>query len=171
MRSSLLALCSLLFALSFTGCTSVPTAPTDRQTTIANAVEDTLSLGLVPVLVKNSDYVPAARSIAAALATFTGDTLEAVQVEAFLARSSLAPEDAATIAALVNAAWDTYSRRYAQQVNAKVRPDVKLFLGAVSNGITRALAALPQNGDGLRASSADKSRPASTPERDLPVTS
>ena len=143
MRSSLLALCSLLFALSFTGCTSVPTAPTDKQTVIANAVEDALSLGLVPVLVKNPDYVPVARSIAAALATFTGDTLEAVQVESFLGKTSMAPEDAATVAALINGAWDTYSRRYAQQVNAQVRPDVKIFLAAVSNGITRALAALP----------------------------
>lgn len=133
------ALCALV-----SGCTTAPVTPTDKQTVIANAVEDTLSIGLVPVLTKNPDYIPVAKSIAAALGTFGGDTLASADVEAFLARTSLAPEDARTIAALVNAAWDTYTRRYAQQVNASVRPDVKLFLAAVSNGITRALAALPQ---------------------------
>ena len=133
------ALCALV-----SGCTTAPVTPTDKQTVIANAVEDTLSIGLVPVLTKNPDYIPVAKSIAAALGTFGGDTLASADVEAFLARTSLAPEDARTIAALVNAAWDTYTRRYAQQVNASVRPDVKLFLAAVGNGINRALAALPQ---------------------------
>lgn len=139
-------LCLLSSVLCFSGCASAPNtgAVTDRQVTIAAAVEDTLSLGLVPVLVKNPDYVPVARSIAAALAVADGATLTPGDVEAFLAGTSLAPEDARTIAALVNAAWDTYSRRYAQQVGASIRPDVKLFLGAVSNGLTRALAALPQ---------------------------
>lgn len=143
---SLLALSLQLSALSlFVGCASGPSpaAPSDRQAVIANAVEDTLSIGLVPVLVKNPDYIPVARGIAVALGTFSGDTLASADVEAFLVKTTLAPEDARTIAALVNAAWDTYTRRYAQQVNAGVRPDVKLFLGAVSSGIARALAALP----------------------------
>lgn len=136
--------CFVCFVVTLlSGCTSVPTSPTDKQTVIANAVEDTLSVGLVPVLTKNPDYIPVAKSISAALGTFGGDTLASAEIEAFLARTSLAPEDARTITALVNAAWDTYTRRYAQQVNASVRPDVKLFLAAVSNGITRALAALP----------------------------
>jgi hypothetical protein len=134
-----------LAALFATGCVSgtTPAAPTDKQTVIANAVEDTLSIGLVPVLVKNPDYIPVARSVAVALGAFDGAVLTPADVDAFLAKTALAPEDARTIAALVNASWDTYARRYAQQVNAKVRPDVKLFLGAVSSGITRALAALP----------------------------
>jgi len=162
---------ALAAALMLAGCVSStsPTAPSDKQAVIANAVEDTLSIGLVPVLVKNPDYIPVARSIAVALGAFDGAALTPADVDAFLAKTSLAPEDARTIAALVNASWDTYARRYAQQVNANVRPDVKLFLAAVANGITRALAALPQNGDGLRASSADKSWPASTPEQDKPA--
>lgn len=144
MKIRSLLICVALCAL-FAGCASTPSTGTvtDKQTVIANAVEDTLSLGLVPVLVKNPDYVPVARSVAVALAAFDGATLTPADVEAFLAGTDLAPEDARTIAALVNAAWDTYARRYAQQVNATVRPDVKLFLGAVGNGITRALAALP----------------------------
>lgn len=131
-------------SLLLSGCaSSSTTAPTDKQQLVANAVEDTLSVGLVPVLTKNPDYITVANGIAAALGTFTGDTLSSANVEAFLAHTALAPEDARTIAALVNAAWDTYTRRYAQQVNSSVRPDVKLFLGAVSNGIKRAVAALP----------------------------
>lgn len=138
----------LLNALCFfvAGCvsnSSPATDPSSQQQLVANAVEDTLSVGLVPVLAKNRDYVPIAQSVAAALGTFSGDTLTAADVSAFLAKTNLAPEDATTIAALVNAAWDTYTRRYAQQVNASVRPDVKLFLVAVSNGINRAIAALP----------------------------
>lgn len=150
MKPLLRALCvgtlCALCVTAFTGCVSSSSAVSvsDRQLTIANAVEDTLSVGLVPVLTKNPDYIPVAQSIAAALGTFGGGTLASADVEAFLARTSLAPEDARTIAALVNAAWDTYTRRYAQQVSSSVRPDVKLFLAAVSNGITRALAALPQ---------------------------
>lgn len=144
-RPSLVLAAALLCAASlFTGCASSTTVDvTPKQTVIANAVEDTLSIGLVPVLTKNPDYVPIAASVAAALGTFTGETLASADVEAFLAKTKLAPEDARTIAALVNAAWDTYARRYSQQVSATVRPDVKLFLAAVSNGITRAIAALP----------------------------
>jgi hypothetical protein len=48
------------------------------------------------------------------------------------------------IAGVVNAAWGTYVRRYSQQVNASVRPDVALFLGAVSRGILSACAAVPK---------------------------
>lgn len=145
-RSSLVLAAALLCAASlFTaGCASSTTVEvTPKQTVIANAVEDTLSIGLVPVLTKNPDYVPIAASVAAALGSFTGETLASADVEAFLAKTKLAPEDARTIAALVNAAWDTYARRYSQQVSANVRPDVKLFLAAVSNGITRAITALP----------------------------
>lgn len=152
MKTRLIIALTALFASAFVaGCSSTPqrapapdSAPApERQAAIANAVEDTLSLGLVPVLVKNPDYIVIARGVAVALAAFDGATLSPSDVEAFLAGTSLPPEDARTITALVNAAWDTYARRYAQQVNASVRPDVKLFLGAVGNGINRALDALP----------------------------
>jgi hypothetical protein len=151
-RTRILILATSL--LAFAGCSSAPVAPTDKQTVIANAVEDTLSIGLVPVLVKNPDYVPVARSVAVTLGAFDGAVLTPADVDAFLAKTSLAPEDARTIAALVNASWDTYARRYAQQVNASVRPDVKLFLAAVANGITRALAALPQKTASLKSADA-----------------
>jgi hypothetical protein len=137
----LTALCAFV-----SGCatTTTSTAPTDKQTVIANAVEDTLSIGLVPVLTKNPDYVPVARSLAVALASFSGETLALSDIEAALAKTKLAPDDARTVAALINAAWDTYARRYAQQVSASVRPDVKLFLGAVESGINRAISSLPK---------------------------
>ena len=139
-------LMALLFfsAAIFVACTTSPVDPTYKQTTIANAVEDTLSVGLVPVLAKNPDYIPVAKSVAVALGSFGGETLASADIEAFVAKTNLAPEDARTVAALINAAWDTYCRRYAQQVNASVRPDVKLFLASVAAGIHRALAALPQ---------------------------
>lgn len=131
-----------LFA--FPACTSVPVDPTPKQQTLANAIEDTLALGLVPVLTKNPSYIPAAASIAGALGTFVGDTISPADVDAILGKTAIAPDDAKLVAALVNAAWDTYSLRYAQQVNASVRPDVKLFLSAADNGIRRAIAAVPK---------------------------
>lgn len=134
-----------LFALiCVAGCTSVPVDPTPKQTVIANAVEDALALGLVPVLTKNPEYVPSAAAVAAALGSFTGDTITPGDVEAVLSKTNIGAEDARMIAALVNAAWDTYSLRYSQQVNASVRPDVKLFLTAASNGIRRAIAVVPR---------------------------
>jgi hypothetical protein len=135
----LAALCAL-----FSGCTTAPVSPTSRQQFAANAVEDTISVGLVPVLVKNPSYVPAAQAVAAALGTFSGATLTAEDVHAFLARTPLATDDAKTVEALVNAAWLTFHRRYAAQVDASLRPDVKLFLGAVSSGILNAIAAVPK---------------------------
>lgn len=140
---SVAALCLLFSVLCFSACTTAPTAPTDKQTVIANAVEDTLSIGLVPVLTKNPSYIPAARGIAAALGSFGGDTLTPADVDAFLAKTALTPDDARVVAGIVNAAWSTYAKRYAQQVNSSVRPDVKLFLGAVANGINAAIAATP----------------------------
>ena len=59
----LLFACALLTQFAFfglTGCTSIPTAPTSNQQLAANAVEDVLSVGLVPVLTKNASYIPAA---------------------------------------------------------------------------------------------------------------
>lgn len=145
------ALCaSLLLMLGiagFSGCVSggVPAPqPTATQQTIADAIEDTLAVGLVPVLTKNASYLPAAQAVATALATFEGATITPADVDAVLAHTALAPEDARTVAGLVNAAWGTYSKRYAQQVGASVRPDVKLFLTAISNGINAAIAATPR---------------------------
>jgi hypothetical protein len=130
-----------------TACTTVPVAPTSIQQLIANAVEDTISVGLVPVLTKNSSYVPAAQSIALALGTFSGTELTPENVHDFLARTPLTGDDARTVEALVNAAWQTFTRRYQAQVGASLRPDVKLFLGAVSSGISNAIAALPRTTD------------------------
>ena len=65
-------------------------------------------------------------------------------VDAFLAKTSLAPADARQVAGIVNAAWAIYQKRYAATVAAGVRPDVQLFLAAVSNGITAAIAAVPK---------------------------
>ena len=132
-----------LSALAFSGCTSAPVAPTDKQQVIANAVEDAISIGLVPVLAKNSSYIPAAQGVAAALGTFDGSTLTPEDVSAFLGKTTLSPSDARTVAGIVNAAWATYTKRYGQQVSASVRPDVKLFLAAVSRGISSAIAATP----------------------------
>lgn len=142
------SLALLALSASFTGCVSgsmSPTAPVaDRQIAIANAVEDTLAIGMVPVLVNNPDYIEVAAGVSAALSSFSGETITPMQVQAFLSQTKLKPEDARAIAAIVNTTWDTFSRRYAQQVTANVRPDVKLFISAVRQGLNRALAAVPQ---------------------------
>jgi hypothetical protein len=130
--------------LVFAGCTTAPVDPTPKQTVIANAVEDTLAVGLVPVLTKNASYIPAAQGVAAALGSFSGAELTSAHIAAFLEKVNIAPDDRLVIAGLVNAAWDTYQRRYAEQVGKSVRPDVKIFLAAVANGIARAIAAVPK---------------------------
>lgn len=136
----------VLVTLAFVGCASVPVTVTPKQEMVANAVEDALAIGLVPVLTKNPTYLGAARTVAAGLGSFSGDAITPADVDAFLAKvPSLAPEDARVIAGVVNAAWQTYAKRYASQVNASVRPDVKLFLAAVAEGINRAIAAVPKS--------------------------
>jgi len=138
--SLFLAICGLLLG----GCVSAPTQPSDRQLLLANAVEDVIAVGLVPVLAKNSSYLPLARSMAVVISTtFGGTTVREEDVAAILAKTSVSPEDARVITGLVMAAWDTYSRRYAEQVSSTVRPDVKLFVQAVANGINRAVAVTP----------------------------
>jgi len=137
-------LISIIALAFFAGCTSVPVDPTPKQQVIANAVEDTMAIGLVPVLTKNRAYIPSAAAVAGTLGSFTGDTISPADVDAVLARCGVTGEDAAVIAGMVNAAWETYTLRYSQQVNASVRPDVKLFLSAISNGIRRAIAAVPK---------------------------
>jgi hypothetical protein len=144
-----LALGALICAISlfFTpACVSTPGtgAVTNNQQTIANAVEDSLSIGLVPVFTKNPSYLGAATGVAAALGSFSGSTITPDDVNAFLAKTTLTPEDARVVAGLVNAAWATYANRYQQQVGSAIRPDVKLFLTAVSNGILRAVASTPK---------------------------
>ncbi len=141
--NTILATLILALALFAPGCTTAPTAPTDRQQVVANAVEDALAVGLVPVLAKNRTYIPEAKAAAAILGAFDGATLTPADVDAFLARLKVSTEDARIIAGVVNAAWATYSRRYAEQVGGSVRPDVKLFLGAASRGILAAAAAVP----------------------------
>lgn len=131
--------------LTLAGCSSAPVDPTPKQQLVANAVEDVISVGLVPVLTKNPSYIGAADAVAAALGSFQGDTLTAADVQAFIGKTPLSEQDAKTVAGLINAAWATYQKRYAQQVSASVRPDVKLFLGAVANGIHAAVAAVPKS--------------------------
>jgi len=135
----------VLVLLVLAGCTSAPVEPTSNQQLVANAVEDVISVGLVPVLTKNASYIGAAEAVAAGLGSFSGDTLTADDVQAFLGKTSLSEQDAKTVAGLINAAWATYQKRYAQQVSASVRPDVKLFLTAVANGIHEAVAAVPKS--------------------------
>lgn len=138
----------LIAAVALTGCVSstAPAEPTSKQQTIANAVEDAIAIGLVPVLANNPDYLETAQVVAVALGAVNGDQITPEGVQTFLNQFDLAPEDARVIAGVVNAAWATYTKRYAAQVNASVRPDVKLFLGAVSNGIRSAVAATPRHG-------------------------
>lgn len=146
MKNRLLFTSALAAALLLSSCATSPTSGvvTDSKQQIANAVEDALGLGLVPVLVKNPSYVAAAQSVAAALGSFSGTTITPADVDAVLAKAKIAPEDARAIAGILNAAWTTYEKRYAQQVSAGVRPDVKLFLSAVSAGINAAIAAVPK---------------------------
>lgn len=129
-----------------TGCasTGASTPATDSQQTIANAVEDTIAIGLVPVLTKNPGYLAAASGVANALGAFSGATITPGDVAAFLAKTTLTPDDQRVVAGIVNAAWATFEKRYAQRVGGAVRPDVKLFLAAVSNGINSAVAATPR---------------------------
>ena len=135
----------LVLVLSvLTGCNAVPSAVTPTQQTIAAAVEDALAVGLVPVLVRNPTYAAAAQSVALGLGSFAGDTLTPADVDAFLAKTPLTAPDAKAVAGIVNAAWGVFTRRYAAQVGASTRPDVKLFLAAVSNGIKAAVAATPK---------------------------
>lgn len=148
MKTKLPLLLAALFCalLLLPSCSSLATAGavSPSQQTVANAVEDAISIGLVPVLTKNPSYVPAAQAAAAALGTFAGATLSPADVDGFLAKTSLAPADAKVVAGVINAAWAVYSKRYSATVSANVRPDVKLFLAAVADGITAACAAVPK---------------------------
>lgn len=135
----------LVFFLTLAACVSAPTSGvvTQQQQVIANAVEDAVSIGLVPVFTKNPSYLGAAQAVALSLGTFSGDTITTADVSAFLSKTSLTVADQRVVAGIVNAAWQVFTKRYAQQAGASVRPDVKLFLGAVSNGIKSAIAATP----------------------------
>jgi hypothetical protein len=109
-----------------------------------NAVEDGVSLALVPVLTRNPSYIPAVLAVAATLDTFSGSTLVSGDVEALFGKVPMGPEDRRLVTGVVMAAWGTYSRRYGEHVNATLRPDVRAFLAAVSRGITSAIAAVPK---------------------------
>lgn len=141
---SILAAAVVALSCSFFGCTTAqPQAPTDSQQMIANAVEDTIAIGLVPVLTKNPGYLAAAAGVANALGSFTGTTLTPEDIAQFLAKTRLTEDDQRVVAGIVSAAWSTYEKRYAQRVSSVVRPDVKLFLAAVASGIHSAVAATP----------------------------
>lgn len=136
----------LAFFGVFSGCSTAtsPGTVTPSQQLVANDVEDLISIGLVPVLTRNPSYIAAARTVAASLGTFSGDVVTPDDVSAVLAKvPQLSDADRQTIAGVVNAAWTVYVKRHSQQVNANIRPDVKLFLSAVSNGIIAAAAAVP----------------------------
>jgi hypothetical protein len=138
-------LVSIIALTLFAGCTSVPTAPTSGQQLAANAVEDLISIGLVPVLSKNPAYLPEARVLASGLGlTFKGTELTPADVDYYLSKTDISPADAKVISGTVNAAWSVFCKRYAAQVSASVRPDLRLFLTAVSNGINNAIAAVPK---------------------------
>lgn len=141
--STVLFLSALTVAIIGAACTNAPVATTPRQQVIANAVEDFVTVGLVPVLTKNPRYVAAVTTIAKAMQSFSGATLTPADVAALMAHVTLAPDDAQAIAGIVNAAWGIYQKRYAEQVGASIRPDVALFLKAASNGILAAVAAVP----------------------------
>lgn len=134
----------LILVLALVGCTSAPVSVTPRHEVLANAAEDVIAIGLVPVLAKNPAYMAEARAAAAICASFAGSELRPSDVDSFVTRLKVAPEDARAIAGLINAAWGTYQRRYAEQVDQSLRPDVKLFLAAAASGINRAIAATPR---------------------------
>jgi len=140
---TLLTLLAFALTTALTGCVGTATAPTATQRSIASAVEDAISIGLVSVLTKNPSYAPAASAVAAALGSFAGDTLTPDDVRAFLAKTSLTPDDQRAVAGIVIAAWSVFQKRYAERVGAATRPDVKLFLAAVADGIKSAVAATP----------------------------
>ena len=133
--------CALILVLAGCVSTGPAPAPTSVQQTIANAVEDAVSL--VPVLTKNPSYAAAAQTVALALGTFAGDTVTPADVAAFLAKTPLTLEDQRVVAGIVNASWQVFVKRYSAQVGTATRPDVKLFLAAVSSGIKSAVAATP----------------------------
>lgn len=148
MKTKLPLVLAALCAFAIAACTTStsPGTVTTSQQTIANAVEDALSIGLVPVLSKNASYVGAAQTVAAGLGSFSGTTITPDDVASFLAKvPQVTPADAKVIAGVVNSAWAVYQKRYAQQVGSAVRPDVKLFLQAVSDGIMAACAAVPKS--------------------------
>jgi hypothetical protein len=127
----------------FVGCTSAPSPATTTQQMIAQGVDDALAIGLVPVFVKNASYIPAASAIADALGAISGDqftpddtagVIDAAKRKGY----AFAPEDERMIAATINAAWSRFAKNYQQQIGAGVRPDVKLFAGAVADGIRSA---------------------------------
>lgn len=132
-------------ALVFSGCVSTPGTGvvTSKQQQIADIAEDTLAIGLVPVLTNNQSYLEAAKGIAVVAATFTGDSLTPESVYAVLTKFNVTDADARIVAGIVNAAWESYTKRYQAEVGASIRPDVKVFLKAVSNGIARAVASVP----------------------------
>jgi len=135
----------LIAALTLTGCVMTPGSgvATTREQRIADIAEDTLAIGLVPILTNNPGYLEAARGIAVVAATFTGDTLSAEAVYAVLIKFGVTDDDARIVAGIITVAWESYTRRYQNEVGVSVRPDVKVFLKAVAAGISRAVASVP----------------------------
>lgn len=132
------------FTFSFVaGCTTVPVPVTSGQQLAAQSVDDALSVVLVPVLVKNSTYIPAAAAVADALGAVSGDQFTPADTDGVLSAAkrkgyAFSADDERMIRATINAAWDRYAKNYQTTIGAGVRPDVKLFASAAADGIRSA---------------------------------
>lgn len=145
-----LALSLQLSAFSFfTGCASTsttsPATPADVQARRALAVEAALSIGLVPVLQNNPDYIPAAQAVAATLDTITKDTLTPEDITAFIAAAPVKEKDRPTVSAIVVGAWLAYSAVDPNATGVPVQPAVKPFLNAAARGLRSAASAAIAN--------------------------
>ncbi len=145
MIKPLLLLSAAFCALAFVGCTTTPMPVTSQQQLIANGVDDAISIGLVPVLVKNANYIGAANALADALGAFSGATFTSADTDAMIAAAkakgyAFSPTDEKAVVATINAAWARYAKNYQSMANNAIRPDVKLFIGAVADGIHNAAA-------------------------------
>jgi hypothetical protein len=138
----------LFFSLFAVGCVSTGVVPANDPTSqklviAASITEDTLAMLLPPVLSKNPGYIDAAKGIAAACAAFTGDAITVDSVVAVLVKSGVSDADSKLVAGIVIAAWESYDKHYKDALGVAVRPDVKLFLQAVSRGVERAVTYVP----------------------------
>ena len=138
----------LCLSLTFAGCVSTGVTPTPDATSqklviAASLTEDTIAMLLPPVLSKNPGYIDAAKGISAACAAFSGEAITVDSVVAVLIKSGVSDADSKLVAGIVIAAWESYDKHYKEALGVSVRPDVKLFLKAVSRGVDRAITYVP----------------------------
>ena len=142
---SVLVLC---LSLAFSGCVTNGVAPvtdtTSQKLVIAASItEDTIAMLLPPILSKNPGYIDAAKGISAACSAFSGEAITVDSVIVVLVKSGVSEADSKLVAGVVIAAWESYDRHYKEALGVSVRPDVKLFLKAVSRGVDRAVTYVP----------------------------